>query len=120
MEKIGIDVHKVSTQICVLTETGEYQEQRIQTERDLQSNFFGGRPWAWVLLEAATESKWVALHLELLGHEMIVVDPNFAPMYGSRNRKVKTDKRDACALCDACHLGPIRRLHCASNESRML
>ena len=34
MEKIGIDVHKVATQVCVLTETGEYEEQRIRTDRD--------------------------------------------------------------------------------------
>ena len=54
MEKIGIDVHKVSTQICVLTETGEYQEQRLRTERDSLTQFFGGRPRARVLLEAAT------------------------------------------------------------------
>lgn len=120
MEKIGIDVHKVSTQICILTETGEYQEQRIRTERDTLSDFFGGRPPARILLEAATESEWVARHLESLGHEVIVADPNFAPMYASRNRKVKTDKRDARALCDACHLGAFRPSHRSSDESRLL
>jgi transposase len=30
-----------------------------------------------------------------LGHEVIVADPNFAPMYATRSKKVKTDKRDA-------------------------
>ena len=34
MEKIGIDVHKVATQVCVLTEDGEFKEFRIRTERD--------------------------------------------------------------------------------------
>jgi large conductance mechanosensitive channel len=29
------------------------------------------------------------------GHEVIVADPNFAPMYATRTRKVKTDRRDA-------------------------
>ena len=120
MEKIGIDVHKVSTQVCVLTETGEYEEHRIRTERDSLSKFFGSRPAGRVLLEAATESEWVAQHLESLGHEVIVADPNFAPMYASRTRKVKTDKRDARALCDACHLGAFRRAHRASDESRLL
>ncbi len=99
MEKIGIDVHKVSTQVCVLTETGEYAECRIRTERDALAAFFGARRKARILLEAATESEWVARHLESLGHEVIVADPNFAPMYASRSRKVKTDKRDARALC---------------------
>ena len=42
----------------------------------------------------------MAQHLESLGHEVIVADPNYAPMYGSRSRKVKTDKRDVAALAD--------------------
>jgi transposase len=120
MDKIGIDVHKVATQVCILTETGEYEEQRIRTERDALTTFFGTRPRARILLEAATESEWVARHLESLGHEVIVAAPNFAPMYASRCRKVKTDKRDARALCDACHLGAFRRAHRASDPSRLL
>lgn len=31
--------------------------------------------------------------LEGLGHEVIVADPGFAPMYGMRRRRVKTDVR---------------------------
>jgi transposase len=120
MEKIGIDVHKVSTQACVLTENGEYQEVRMRTEREALTAFFGERPKARVLLEAATESEWVARHLEALGHEVIVADPGYAPMYASRSRKVKTDKRDARALCDACHLGIYRAAHRSSDESRLL
>jgi transposase len=51
-----------------------------------------------VLVEASTESEWVARHLETLGHEVIVADPNFAPMYATRSRRTKTDRRDACTL----------------------
>jgi transposase len=120
MDKIGIDVHKVATQVCVLTETGEYAACRIRTEREALTALFGERPRARILLEAATESEWVARHLESLGHEVIVADPNFAPMYASRSRKVKTDKRDARALCDACHLGAFRPAHRSSDESRLL
>lgn len=35
---------------------------------------FLGRPRMRILLEASTESGWVAQHLETLGHEVIVVD----------------------------------------------
>ena len=118
--EVGIDVHKVATQVCVLTDTGEYEELRIRTERDALTAFFGERPKARILLEAATESEWVARHVESLGHEVIVADPNFAPMYASRSRKIKTDKRDARALCDACHLGAFRPSHRSSDESRLL
>ena len=30
MEHLGIDVHKVESQICILTESGEVVERRIQ------------------------------------------------------------------------------------------
>jgi transposase len=58
--------------------------------------------------EASTGSEWVGRCLEALGHEVIVADPNFAPMYATRTRKVKTDRRDARALAEACLLGAHR------------
>jgi transposase len=120
MEKIGIDVHKVATQVCILTDKGLFEEFRLRTERDSLTKAFGARAPARILLEAATESEWVAQHLESLGHEVIVADPGFAPMYASRSRKIKTDKRDARALCEACHLGAYRAAHRASAGSRLL
>jgi hypothetical protein len=47
-------------------------------------------------------SEWVARCLETLGHEVIVADPNFAPMYAHRNRKIKPGectrpRRGVCA-----------------------
>ena len=69
---------------------------------------------------SSTESEWVAQCLEELGHEVIVADPNFAPMYAQRSRKVKTDRRDARALCEACALGAYRPAHRSSEASRSL
>jgi transposase len=54
-----------------------------------------------------------AQHLEALGHEVIVADPNYAAMYATRSRRVKTDRRDARTLADACRLGayhPLERV----------
>jgi transposase len=53
-----------------------------------------------------------------LGHEVIAADPNFAPMYATRTRKVKTDRRDARALADACVLGAYRPAHRLSDPQR--
>src|SRR5215813_9489050 len=52
----------------------------------------GDRAPDQVLLESSTESEWVARCLETLGHHVVVADPNFAPMYATRTRKVKTDR----------------------------
>lgn len=56
--------------------------------------------------------------LEALGHEVIVADPNYAPMYGQRNRRVKTDLQDAEVLAIACRMGAYRRAHRLSDEQR--
>jgi transposase len=120
MEKIGIDVHKKESQLCIITEAGEVIEQRIRTERGRFAEVLGKRPRAKVLMEASTESEWVARCLEELGHEVVVADPNFAPMYGMRTRRVKTDKRDARALADACVSGTYRAAHRASEARRQV
>jgi hypothetical protein len=107
MDHIGIDVHKKESQICILAEGGELMERRIPTQPRRFAEELGARPHARILLESATESEWVARCLEGLGHEVIVADPNFAPMYATRTRKVKTDRRDARALAEA-RAGPRR------------
>jgi transposase len=108
VDHIGIDVHKKESQICLLAEAGELVEQRIRTEPERFAAVLGGRPRARILIEASTDSEWVARCLEGLGHEVIVADPNFAPMYATRTRKVKTDRRDVRALMNACVLGAHR------------
>jgi transposase len=53
-----------------------------------------------------------------LGYEIVVADPNFAPMYATRTRKVKTDRRDARALQEASLLGAYRPAHRLSDARR--
>ena len=115
MDNIGLDPHTRERQLCILCEEGTVMERRIATTRERFRAVLGVRPRARILLEASTESEWVARELEALGHEVIVADPNFAPMYATRSRRVKTDKRDARTLAEACRLGAYRPAHCASN-----
>ena len=118
MDHIGIDVHKVESQICILTESGEMVEQRIRTERERLALVLGQRAPGKILIESSTESEWVARCLEELGHEVVVADPNFAAMYATRSRKVKTDRRDARTLAEACRLGAYRPAHRTSDRQR--
>src|SRR5262245_10725931 len=114
-----MDVHKQETQVCIEDATGAVVlEQRIRTTRERLTALCGGRPPARILLEAATESEWVAQHLEGLGHEVIVADPNYAAMYATRSRRGKTDRRDARTLADACRLGAYRAAHGTSAAQR--
>jgi transposase len=119
MEIIGLDLHRTYCQICELGESG-MREYRVRTTPEDLANRFGGRSACRILIEAATESEWVARLLERLGHEVIVADPNFAPMYATRSSRVKTDRRDARTLADACRLGAYRPCHRLSDESRRI
>jgi transposase len=118
MDTIGLDLHKRESQLCIRQADGMITEQRIVTSRERFTTVLGNRPRARILLEASTESEWVAQHLESLGHEVIVADPNYAPMYATRSRRVKTDKRDARTLMEACRQGTYRRAHRLSPARR--
>lgn len=118
MDIIGLDLHKRESQLCIKDEEGGITERRIVTSRERFSAVLGDRPPARILLEATTESEWVARHLESLGHEVIVADPNYAPMYANRSRRTKTDKRDARTLMDALESGAYRAAHRLSDARR--
>jgi transposase len=108
---IGVDLHKRESQLCTLAPDGSVTEQRIVTSRERFTAVFGDRAPARILLEASTKSEWVAQCLEALGHDVIVADPNYAPMYATRSRRVKTDKRDARTLAEALRIGAYRPAH---------
>ena len=111
MEYGAIDLHKKESQVRIMTEGGEVIDRRIPTTRDHLTTLFWGRPHARILIEASTESEWVAQHLETLEHEVVVADPNYGLMYGHRSRRVKTDRRDVTALAEACRHGIYRPAH---------
>ena len=93
MEYGAIDLHARRSQIRIVREDGAaVLERRVDTTRDDLDRIFAQRPAMRVLIESSTDSEWVAQHLETVGHEVIVADPNYAAMYGTRSRKVKTDR----------------------------
>jgi len=117
---VGIDLHKMESQICIFTADGKTIEQRIRTGRERFGEFLNPYRPARVLLEAATESEWVARCLEEHGHEVVVADPNFGPMYAHRSQRIKTDRRDARALAEACRHDTFKRAHRMSAAQRQV
>ena len=108
----AIDLHMRYSQIRVVDESGAVlRDQRIQTSRERLVKGFEGWGPLRILVETGTESEWVAQALESAGHEVVVADPNYAPMYGERQRKVKTDRRDVAALAEANRRGWYRATH---------
>ena len=119
MEYGAIDLHLRHSQICIVNDTGTVvRMHRVVTSREGLAAVFAARPRLRVVIESSTESEWVAQTVEGWGHEVIVVDPNYALMYGQRPRGVKTDRRDAAALAEACRVGVYRRAHRVSAAQR--
>lgn len=119
MHYIGIDLHKTTSQVCIYDERRDaFVERRVRTDFDGLRRALDKHGGGRVLLEASTESEWVAQWLEELGFEVVVADPNYAPMYARRNRRIKTDRRDARALAEACRRGTYRAVHRRTAERR--
>ncbi|MBA4083150.1 MAG: hypothetical protein C0496_18080, partial [Erythrobacter sp.] len=68
MDIIGIDLHQRESPVCVLDARGGVTETRIVTTRKRFATVLAPFGPARILLEASTESEWVATHLESLGH----------------------------------------------------
>jgi len=118
MDTIGLDLHKRESQLCIIADDSAITERLIVTSRDRFTAVLGGRSRARVLVEASTESEWVARRLEGLGHEAIVADPSFGAMYATRLRRTKTDRSDARTLMEACRLGAYRPAYRLSDARR--
>jgi len=115
----AIDLHMRYSQIRIIDADGKVLgEQRIMTSRERLVTAFANRGALRILLETGTESEWVAQALEAAGHEVIVADPNYAPMYGEMTRRIKTDRRDVAALAEANRRGWYRRAHRTSAPQR--
>ena len=113
----AIDLHSRFSQIRIVDDAGTVLRQtRVTTSRESLRKVFAAVGPVRILVEASTE--WVAQTLEAVGHEVIVADPNYAAMYGSRDRRIKTDLRDVAALTEANRLGIFRLAHRVSRDQR--
>jgi transposase len=117
----AIDLHTRYSHIRIVDAGGVVvRHQRVLTTRERLVTAFGGVGPMRILVEASTESEWVAQALEDAGHEVLVADPNYGPMYGALRRRVKTDDRDVEALCEANRRGWYRAVHRVSRAQRTL
>jgi transposase len=115
----AIDLHMRYSQIRIVDETGVVLcDRRVVTSRERLTHVFAAHGPMRILLETGTESEWVAQALEAAGHDVVVADPNYAPMYGERTRRIKTDRRDVAALAEANRHGWYRATHRVSAAQR--
>jgi transposase len=119
MEYGAIDLHLRHRQVRIVRADGSVVlDRRIGTTPEGLPTGFGGRARMRVIVETGTESEWVAQTVAACGHEVMVVDPNYTLMYGTRQRRVKTDRRDVAALAEANRHGIYRAAHRVSAAQR--
>lgn len=117
----AIDLHTRHSEVRIVDDAGRViRERRVVTSADRLVALCADMGPIRVLLEAGTESEWVATALERAGCEVVVADPNYAPMYGERYRRVKTDRRDVAALAEANRQGWFRRAYRRSAPQRTI
>ena len=120
----AIDLHLRTSRIRIIDGEGRVlRDGGVATTADRLVAAFASPGPMRIVIESGTESEWVAQALEAAGHEVVVVDPNFAPTYGDAQRKVKTDKRDVAALAEANRRGwyrPAYRVSAAQRERRQV
>ena len=115
----AIDLHMQQSQIRIIDADGVVlRDKRVRTSRERLVQAFAEVGAIRIVLETGTESEWVAQALEAVGYEVVVVDPNYAPMYAEVHRRVKTDRRDAAALAEANRRGWYRPAHRRSTAQR--
>lgn len=115
----AIDLHLRTSHIRIVDEGGEVVlDHQVPTTAERLVAVFRPHGPMRIVVEASTESEWVAQALEQAGHTVVVVDPNFAPTYGDRRRVVKTDRRDVAALADANRKGWYRAAYRVSAAQR--
>lgn len=116
---IGIDVHKKNSHAVVLDETGKcLLDKGFHSKKERFLEVLGPYAGARVLIESSNQSEWIARLLEANQFEVIVGDPNYLLMYAAGNPNVKTDRRDARMLAEACRRELYRHAHRCSDLAR--
>src|SRR5262245_57366648 len=77
----AIDLHARSSEIRIIDGEGRaVRHRKVKTTREELVRAFEGQGPMRILVEASTESEWVAQTLEAAGHAVVVADPNYGPM----------------------------------------
>jgi len=119
--KIGIDLGKKASDVCVMGSATEVSERfRVATTREALTTAFANRPAAQIAVEACRGALWVREVLMGLGHEVVLVDTSRARAIGIGQGKRKNDRRDAEALARALWAGVVPRAHVLSHEAQRL
>lgn len=121
MTKIGIDLGKYKSDVCVMaTAEAVTERMKIATTREALHREFANRPQSQIAIEASRDAGWVHAELTQLGHEVVMVDTTRVRAIGVGQGRRKNDRRDAEALARALWTGTVPRAHVLSAQAARL
>jgi hypothetical protein len=119
MDHVAIDLGGINSQVCVMSSVGELLLERKVARRKL-GDFLARREASVVVLETCSEAMAVADAAKACGHDVRVVPATLVRSLGVGARGIKTDERDARALCIASCRVELRSVHVPSPRAREL
>jgi transposase len=119
MEHVAIDLGGINSQVCIMNSDGEVLLERKVATRKLR-DFLAQRQPNQVVLETCAEAMAVADAAKACGHEVKVVPGTLVRLLGVGARGIKTDERDARALCTASFRVDLPSVHIPSPRAREL
>lgn len=93
-QTVGLDVGDKHSHFCEIDSEGTVADDgRVRTTKAALDRTFGSRDRMLIVLETGTHSRWIAEHLELLGHEVLVANARELRLIYASN--FKDDRLDA-------------------------
>jgi transposase len=94
---VGVDLgDETATYVILDADGATHSEGSFAMTADGVDGLFGQLPASRVVVEASTQSNWVARRVQALGHEVIVANPRRVHLISKSSRK--TDRNDAHTL----------------------
>jgi len=94
---VGVDLHKQTSQVAILADTGEITQHRLPNDRTVIKSFFRELPTpARIAIEATGTWWWIVDLLESLGHDVSLSHPKQTRAIAAA--RLKNDRVDAQRL----------------------
>lgn len=118
MDHCGLDLGRKSSRYCILDERRQLvREGPVRNTPVHLGAVFRGRAPMRVVIEATTQSFWVAEQLAELGHDVRVVDPNRTKAIGAS--LIKHDRLDARILAQLCAADLLAEVRVPARAQRL-
>lgn len=94
---VGLDLADRTASWCAMDEAGELRRGKLRLTGEALTELLSAGPRSRVVMEAGTQTRWVAQAVERSGHEAVVVAANVLARPKGRR---KNDERDARLLME--------------------